>query len=186
MSNQLVYGSLSDIANRSGKGIAHTFLNIDALVLVDTSGSMDIDDCPGQRRRYDLACEQLIRLQREIPGKIGVISWNNDARFCAGGIPSSPFGGTDLANVLTFIQPSDGTGIKIILISDGEPDNEQRALDLAKGFTSKIDVVYVGPEAGPGRDFLRRLAEATGGQAVTQSVQDLGNLSKTVRALITA
>jgi hypothetical protein len=186
MSNQLVYGSLSDIAQRSGKSVAHTFLNIDALIMVDTSASMETEDCSGGRRRYDLACEQLIRLQREIPGKIGLISWNSDARFCPGGIPSSPYGGTDLANVLTFIQPADGTGIKLILISDGEPDNEDKALALAKKFKSQIETIYIGPEVGAGRDFLRRLAEAAGGRGVSQSVQDLGNLSKVVRGLLAA
>lgn len=186
MSNQLVYGSLKDIANRSGKGIAHSFLNVDALVMVDTSGSMDDQDCAGERRRYDVACEQLIRLQREIPGRVGVISWNSDARFCPGGIPTSPEGGTDMAGVLRFVQPADGTGIKMILISDGEPNHEQSALDVAKTFTSQIQTIYIGPENGSGRDFLRRLAEATGGQSVSQSVQDLGNLSKTVKGLLAA
>lgn len=188
MSNQLVYGSLKDIADRSGKSVAETFLSVDALVMVDTSGSMDSADCENNRTRYDLACEQLIRLQREIPGKIGVISWSSSVQFNPGGVPYYFGGGTDLVNVLGFVKPADGTSIKLILISDGEPDygSQQACLDLAKQFKSKISTIYVGPEDGLGRDFLRRLAEATGGQAVSQSVKDITNLKQTVTKLLTA
>lgn len=188
MSTQLVYGSLKDIADRSGKSVAETFLSVDALVMVDTSGSMMMNDCQGGRTRYDLACEQLIRLQRELPGKVGIIAWNDFARFCPGGVPTTPCGGTDLAGALRFVRPADGTSIKLILISDGEPDNgsQQACLDLARKFKSKIQTIYIGPEDGPGRDFLRRLAEATGGQSVSQSVKDIANLKQTMTKLLTA
>jgi hypothetical protein len=187
MSNtQLVYGSLQDIAQRSNKSVAETFLSVDALVMVDTSGSMDMHDCLNGRSRYDLACEQLVRLQRDLPGKVGVISWNSDARFCPGGIPTTPCGGTDLVGVLKFVKPADGTGIKLILISDGEPDNETEALRLAGQFKSKIQTIYIGPESGYGREFLRKLAMATGGVSVSQSVKDIANLQQTVTKLLTA
>lgn len=185
MSNQLVYGSLKDISQRSGRPVAETFLSVDALVMVDTSGSMDSEDCQGNRRRYDLACEQLIKLQRELPGKVGVISWSSSVQFNPGGVPYYFGGGTDLVGVLKFVKPADGTSIKLILISDGEPDQEQAALDLAKQFKSKISTIYIGPESGRGRDFLRRLAEATGGQSVSQSVNDIANLKQTVTKLLT-
>src|SRR5262245_7320223 len=188
MSNSLVYGSLQDVALKLGKSVAHTFLTVDALVLVDTSGSMDMPDCPGGRRRYDVACEQLIRLQRELPGKVGVISWSSHAIFCPGGIPTFLEGGTDLVNALKFVKHADGTSIKLILISDGEPDygSDRAVIDLASQFKSKISTIYVGPEDGHGRDFLRRLADATGGQAVSQSVKDIANLQQTVTKLLTA
>jgi hypothetical protein len=183
---QLVYGSLQDIAQREKKPIAETFLSVDALVMVDTSGSMMMNDCQNNRSRYDLACEQLIRLQGDLPGKIGVISWDSGARFCPGGVPTSPCGGTDMAGVLRFVKPADNTSIKLILISDGEPDDEDKALKLAGQFKSKIDTIYCGPESGYGREFLRKLAMATGGISVSQSVQDIANLQQTVTKLLTA
>lgn len=185
MSNQLVYGSLQDVAKRSGKPIAETFLSVDALVMVDTSGSMTLADTRECRSRYDLACEQLTKLQKDLPGKVGVISWSSHVLFCAGGIPTFLQAGTDLAGVLRFIKPADGTSIKLILISDGEPDSESEALKLAGQFKSKISTIFVGSESSPGRDFLRRLAEATGGQSVTQSINNLGQLSQTVKGLLT-
>ena len=184
--NNLVYGSLGDIAGRSGKTLAETFLSVDALVLVDVSMSMDINDCPGSRRRYEVACEQLVRLQREIPGKVGVISWSISAYFCPGGLPKAPFGSTNLAGALDFVRPADGCGIRMIVISDGEPDDAKRALDLARTFQTKIDTIYCGPEMGSGREFLAKLSALTGGQAVDQSVNDLSNLSKTVKGLLAA
>ncbi len=185
--SQLIQGSLQSVANGSGKGIAHVFLTVDVIIAVDTSGSMNQSDCPGNRRRYDVACEQLIRLQKELPGKVGVISWSCTVSFCPGGIPTFLSGGTDLVGALKFIKPADGTSIKLILISDGEPDygSEQACLDLAKQFKSKLETIYIGPEDGPGRDFLRRLAEATGGRSVSQSINELGQLSQTMRGLLT-
>jgi hypothetical protein len=186
MSNSLVYGSLQDTALRANKTVAETFMDVDALVLVDTSFSMDERDCPGGRKRYDLACEQLIRLQRELPGKVGVISWNSSPSFCPGGIPTTPYGGTNLTGALEFVKPVDGTTIKLIIISDGEPDQQEPALALAKTFKSKIDTIYVGPERGYGRAFLRLLAEATGGRPVTKSIKEIGLLSETVKGLLAA
>src|SRR5688500_19462779 len=38
---------------------------------------------------------------------------------------------------------------------------------IAKQYHNKIDVIYVGPEARPdGREFLKQLAKASGGQIV--------------------
>jgi hypothetical protein len=183
---QLVYGSLQDVAQREKKSVAETFLSVDALVMVDTSGSMVMTDCQNNRSRYDLACEQLIRLQRDLPGKIGVISWNSYQNFHAGGLPTSPCGGTDMAGVLRFVKPADNTSIKLILISDGEPDDEDKALKLAGQFKSKIDTIYCGPESGFGREFMRKLAMVTGGVSVSQSVKDIINLQQTVTKLLTA
>jgi hypothetical protein len=189
MNSQLVYGSLADIAQREKKALAQTFLSVDALVMVDTSGSMGAPDGLNGRTRYDLACEQLIRLQRGLPGKVGVIAWASHVAFCPSGVPSFFMSGTDLAGVLRFVKPADGTSIKLILISDGEPDNEEEALKLAASFQSSIQTIYIGPEGlngQHGREFLRKLAMATGGVSVSQSVQDIPNLSQTVSRLLTA
>jgi hypothetical protein len=186
MSQALTPGSLQDIAQQQNKSIAQTFMSVDAIVCVDTSLSMMNKDTQDGRSRYDHACEQLIRLQRQLPGKVGVISWSSRKTFNPGGIPDSPYGSTDLVGLLQFIKPADGCGIKLIVISDGEPDYPQGALDVARTFKTPIETIYIGPEGGPGRDFLRRLAEATGGQAVSQSVRDIQNLSQTVKGLLAA
>ena len=75
---------------------------------------------------------------------------------------------TNLAAALRFAKLADVPGISIIVISDGEPDNETEALGLAKTFKNCISTIYVGPEERPtGRDFLTRLAKTTGGRTIT-------------------
>lgn len=185
MSNEITYGSLGYM-EQQGKNIAESFLNVDAIVMIDTSGSMAATDCQNGQMRHTVACEELRRLQRQLPGKIAVIEWADSHAFCPGGIPGPAIGyTTDMAGVLRFVKQADDTGIKLILISDGEPDNEQDALNVARGFKSKIDTVYIGPEAGSGAAFLRLLSSLTGGQSVSQSPREIVELSQTVTKLLT-
>jgi len=186
MSTQLVQGSIAHVARAQNLTLAEAFMSAKAIVVVDVSCSMAIDDCPGNRKRYDVACEQLFQLQRDLAGQVAVVSFSDYPRFCPGGIPSQPTGGTDLAAALRFVYPADGTGIRLILISDGEPNSADDALKQAANFTSKIDTVYCGPETGLGRDFLRRLAEASGGVYTNQTVKDLPQLAATVQQLLVA
>jgi hypothetical protein len=163
MSTAIVAGSLSAIAQRDGCSLAESFLSTDAIVIVDTSGSMDTYDARGGRQRYQVACDELKRLQQTLPGKLAVISFSSDAHFCPGGVPDYQGGGTDLAGALRFVQVADGCGMRFIVISDGHPDDAREALAEAARFSDRIDTVFVGPEGGGGADFLKRLAAASGG-----------------------
>ena len=74
-----------------------------------------------------------------------------------------------LESIPTIASPEQhfNTGVNI-LISDGQPDSEEEALKIAKTYQNHIDVIYVGPESSPsGREFLKKLAQASGGQAIT-------------------
>lgn len=168
MNNQIVAGSLSALAQQNNTSIAESFLNADVIILVDVSGSMDSRDAQGGQRRYDVACQELSRLQASLPGKIAVVAFSSSVQFVPGGIPSFEAGGTDLAKALRFVQVADGL-VKFIVISDGQPSDEKKCLDIARQFKSKIDVVYVGPEDDfmGGRKFLEKLAAASGGTFVT-------------------
>jgi hypothetical protein len=168
MSNAIIPGSMSAIAQQSGASLAETFLSVDVIIIVDTSGSMDQKDSRGGRSRYQVACDELGKLQASLPGKIAVISFSSDVQFCPAGVATYFGGGTNLAKALEFIKIADVPGMQFILISDGQPDDEQAALRIARIFDNKISVIYVGPEDQPsGRDFLQRLAAATGGKAIT-------------------
>lgn len=167
MSNTaIVPGSLGQIAQRDGVSLAETFLNCDGILLVDQSGSMSSCDAPGDQSRYDAADKELARLQREFPGKVAVVAFSSTAVFCPGGVPMRLGGGTDMGEALRFVKVADDAGLKIILISDGEPNSESEALAAARQFKTRIDTIYIGPEDDyhGGRAFLQRLAKATGGQ----------------------
>lgn len=183
----LTVGSVQDVAERNGATLAETIMNVTALILLDNSESMKALDCPNYQERFSVAMRELRRLQAAIEGKIGVVQFNCFPTFIAGGLPDSPYGSTDVAAALEYVQKIDGCGIRIILISDGEPDNEPLALEVAKRFTdTRIETVYIGPEGGRGADFLRRLSALTGGVHVNQSVGEIPNLAATVTKLLSA
>ena len=169
-SNAIVPGSISAIAQTSGKSIAEIFLGADLIAIIDTSGSMGSRDSRDNLSRYDVACNELATLQATMPGKVAVISFSDRAEFNPGGVPTFFGSGTDLARALTFSKVADVDGVRFVLISDGEPNDQQEALRVAATYKNRIDVIYVGPEDRPdGRDFLTRLAKASGGRTVTAS-----------------
>jgi len=168
MTTAIIPGSLSAIAKQENKSIAETFVNADLIVIVDTSGSMASSDSRGGKSRYDVACEELAYLQSNHPGKIAILAFSSDVQFCRSGIPAYFGGGTDMAKALQFAKIADVPGMQFVLISDGEPDSPEQTLQIAATYKNKISTIYVGPEGYPhGRDFLNRLAAATGGQTIT-------------------
>lgn len=166
--NTIIPGSLGAVAKQENKSIAETFVNADLVVIVDTSGSMSTHDSRGKKSRYEVACEELASLQATHPGKIAVLSFSDSTIFCPAGIPTYLGGGTDMAKALQFAKIADVPGMQFILISDGEPNDEQETLVVAKTYRNKISTIYVGPEEHPtGRVFLQHLAAATGGKTIT-------------------
>lgn len=183
--NQVVKGSLADIAKQTGKSVAETFLDADCIVIVDVSGSMSDQDAPGNKTRYQAACDELASLQTTLPGKIAVLSFSTDTQFCPNGVPTYTGGGTHIAGALDFAKIADVDGMRFVLISDGEPMDEQSALQAARKYKNRIDTIYCGSELRPaGREFLQRLAKASGGQSVTSDRVAL--LSTKVQMLLAA
>lgn len=168
MSTAIVTGSLADVATSSNQSLAESFMTAEAVILVDVSGSMSDRDSRGGKSRYEVALEELAALQRAMPGKLAIIAFSDDAVFIPGGAPPLLGMGTDVAGALRFAKCADVPGMRFFLISDGEPDSSDAALDVAETFRARIDTIYVGPETRlTGRTFLRMLAKATGGQSAT-------------------
>jgi hypothetical protein len=184
MNNQIIPGSIGAVAQQNGKSIAESFANADVIIIVDTSGSMEAHDSRGGKSRYDVACEELKNLQASLPGKLALLSFSSDVLFCPNGIPFDFGGMTDLAKALKFAKMADVTGMRFIVISDGEPDSEQDALDVAKTYKNRIDTIYVGSEHGAGQEFLKRLAKASGGQGVTSA--QVKELASDIKQLLLA
>jgi len=181
--NQIVKGSISDVATQTGMSIAQLFSSAEVVTIVDTSGSMNTSDSRGGKSRYSVACEELAYIQKNRPGKVAVISFSSDVKFCPGGVPFFECGGTDLAKALRFAKIADVPGISIIVISDGQPDDYVEALAVARTYKNKISTIYVGPEDRPfGREFLEQLANATGGQHITSDRAK--QLSKSIETLL--
>lgn len=164
MNTAIVPGSLTYIARQENKSLAETFVNADLVVIVDTSASMNSRDSRGGKSRYQVACDELAYLQANHPGKIAVIAFSDDVIFCPSGTPNYLGGDTDMAKALQFAKVADVPGMQFVVISDGEPNDEEKTLAVARTYRNKISTIYVGPESHPaGQDFLKQLANATGG-----------------------
>jgi len=157
----IVPGSIADVAKAEGRSVAESFISCDAVIVFDSSGSMATRDARNGRARYDVACEELRALQERLPGKLAVVAFSDSVIFVPGGEPPLLGGGTDLTQALRFVKVADVAGIRIIVVSDGEPNDPASALHVAEEFSGRIDTVYVGPEEMPwGRDFLQQLSRA--------------------------
>ena len=165
MKTAIIKGSLQDVATQSGHSIAASFLNVDVVILVDVSGSMMAKDAPGGISRYEAAVDELKKVQEVNPGKIAIIAFSSSATLCPSGTPVFEGGNTDLAEALKLAKMADVGGIRFIVISDGLPDSESKALAAAASFTGEIHTIYIGPENDyeGGRAFLQRLATANRG-----------------------
>ena len=179
----VIPGSLMFVATQARQSIAESFVNADAVILVDTSGSMAACDSRGGQSRHDVACQELARLQRDMPGKLAVISFADLAEFCPSGVPAPPQGSTNLAGTLTFAKCADIEGMRFYVISDGMPDSTSEALRVAATYHVPISTIYVGPESDTmGRAFLSQLANASHGQSVTADC--VNELAEKMRPLL--
>lgn len=166
MTQALVLGSIAAVAQDTGRPLAMTMMDVDAVVIVDTSGSMSAYDSRGGQQRYDVACQELAALQARLPGKLAIVSFSDIALLCPTGRPDFLGGGTNLAGALRYARTFDVDGVRFIVVSDGEPDSKTDALAEAARISGRIDTIYVGPESGAGREFLARLANVSGGKTV--------------------
>ena len=167
-STAVVTGSISDVVQTERKPLALAFMSVETIVIVDTSGSMGACDSRGGKSRYEVACSELSKLQAGNPGKILVISFSDEVKVCLNGVPYNFMGGTLVGRALQYAKQYDLEGMNIVLISDGEPLDTEEALAVARTFTNPISTIYVGPpDELRGREFLKKLADATGGKTVT-------------------
>ncbi len=187
MNTAIVPGSLSAIAKAKGQSLAETFTNADAVIIIDTSGSMSVNDSRNGKSRYDVAIEELSRLQADLPGKLAIVGFSSEVAFFPSGYPTFFGGGTDMAKALQFTKVADVPGIRFILISDGLPADVEKTLSVARTYKNKIDTIFVGPENDfeGGRKFLQMLANASGGQTMTADcVKELASV--TTKLLLSA
>ena len=148
----LTTGSLSDlIQQRKTRRVT--------MLLVDYSVSMGgLTEDRGQRK-IDALRMIAKQLKRDFPRCLQI-----GFGYRVGFIESvpEPAGTTPLHKAIAFAAKHKAG--HLIVISDGRPDDPQRALAEATAFGGPIDVFYVGPHPDAGEDFLRRLSLASGGQ----------------------
>jgi len=164
MNAQIVRGSLSDIAKKNNQSLAESFLNAEIVILLDNSGSMEINDAPNGMSRQEAAERELKTIQGNFQGKVALVCFADYPVFSPNGKVVSCGGMTDMTAALHKIKVADDCGLKIVLISDGAPDSESSTLQVASTFKSRIDCIYIGREEGSGQAFLDKLMKVTGGK----------------------
>ena len=160
----IVKGSLGDIATKNNQSLAETFLNAEVVILLDNSASMNMNDAPNGMTRKEAAEKELKMLQKNNQGKIALVCFADWPLFSPNGSVVDCGGSTDMAAALKFVKVADDCGLKIVLITDGEPNREAETLQVASTFTSRIDSIFIGREGGSGQAFLNKLMAVTGGK----------------------
>jgi uncharacterized protein with von Willebrand factor type A (vWA) domain len=186
---------LLDIVNRALKSKAtgpaaklqERFQNAgsDVIALCDVSGSMwDFVGSTGTSK-FDHLVAALKDVVKGFP-KLVIVAFSSRAAKAtvqdleeeqlakrgqmAGRYTVAPFdhlgGGTAMGFALEFVAHN-WNPRKTILITDGQPDNENHALAAVELLTGAVDTIYCGPDADPAVDFLRRLSRAGAGTHVT-------------------
>ena len=176
-SSLTVKGSLTETQRQRNLSFAEAFVTVDAIIVVDVSGSMSTADVraeDGIQSRFNEANRQLKKLQSRMPGKLAVVEFSDDAVFCPDGQLSGVKGGTDLLGALQFVSPAAGCGLKFIIVSDGLPESPDETIQYAQQLHEKLDCIHIGTDPR-GKQFMERLAAASGGQALESEVQLLSD-----------
>ena len=139
------------------------------VILADTSGSMA--DTAGSRAKIDLLREAVAEtweglhpsVRRLVRFDSAALSLYSPAEL------TEPSGGTAMHLGLRTagnVQPT-----RVIVISDGQPDDAAEALKAADELGCRIDVLYCGPDSDAASiAFMRRLARVGCGECVVEDV----------------
>lgn len=154
------------------------------MLLIDTSGSMDIADVGSMRRRRIDALRDVVKNIRS-EGSIPMIAFGGpydcEVRFVD--VVPEPDGGTPLHSAIKMAKQYGAT--RVVIISDGQPDLPGQCTEEAKTFGGQLDVVYVGPKEDGGSSlFLEELAKVTGGKRIVGDLSDVNKLTSHVIALL--
>jgi len=151
---------------------------IDRVILFDGSGSMgatdavDLNGMPCSRWGALEYAWQVLASSDLAKGRLGAYVFSSGlvpVRGSASGkIVDLPYvgQGTEMCRALKTAAAHRNARLRVLLVSDGEATDGSPAevVGAAVAIGSPVDTVYVGPKNGPGRDTLRRVAEATGGE----------------------
>lgn len=157
----------------------------ETLLLLDASTSMDDHDSNGIPKMKTLG-----KMIKTMPNA-DKIYFNSDVfNYGKRTDTPAPNGNTDLALAFEYIKSNCMNKYKkIILISDGEPFSEHEAIQAALELKQPINIIFIGIKGSTGEDFMKRLAQITGGTNITLSekTKDFSNqLINTTKQMLIA
>lgn len=174
LSQTLKVNSLSDLVRAK--------VGDEVLLLIDCSGSMGDTMRNGKQRIAGLR-----DTVKEIKAKRDVKMIAFGVGGAEGGVMEvrdvpDPSGSTPLHTAIDRARTV-GAG-RVVVISDGCPDSTTAAMEAAKKFGGRIDVVFVGNPGEYGEAFLKELAEATGGTSFDGDLSEPKQLSGSIIGLL--
>jgi len=142
--------------------------------LLDYSGSMEYVESKGRTR-----LQHLISIMDKFPNERKFI-FSGDCKEVHS-LPTTAIGSTDLAEGFEEVKRC---GIShVVLITDGEPDDEESAEQAAKGL--KIDAFFVGSQDNVrAKEFLRRLCDNSGGSFDSTNISNVQQIESGIRGLL--
>ena len=153
------------------------------VVLVDVSTSMR--EQAGAKSKIEIVREALADILPKV-GRHHLLAFSSTvSRIEAASYLPSPSGSTALH--LGLIAAANLVPKQTIVISDGYPDDENRALAALDLLTGTVDVLYIGPDSEKGAiAFMNRLARRGDGNMVTQDIVSRQNekLEPIIRRLL--
>lgn len=172
LETSLQLGDLSDLAKASEV----------VMLLIDTSGSMVANVRKSGKRRIDALRTVVEQLQSR--GHVPMIAFGGpyDAQVRFVDRVPEPDGGTPLAIAIPFAKQYGAN--RLVVVSDGMPDDPNGSLDAARQFDGRIDVVFIGDPGDGGDDFLDRLAKLTGGTRLQGDLSETGKLAGAIIGLL--
>lgn len=138
-------------------------------LLLDTSGSMD-ESCGDGRSKL-----AVLKLLARDFAETRTFCFNDG---CEETQPRKAEGMTNMAGAFYTIKAAGIT--HAVLITDGQPDSAEAALDASSGL--KIDIMYVGPMPAP--PFLAHLAARTGGSYGATSLSQQQQVTQQIKLLL--
>lgn len=146
-------------------------------LLLDTSSSMSL--MVGPTANSPSRIDELRKVATGFPNTRQFHFGSHCRELTPGESIPNPAGGTNMYHAFNVLK---NHGVQhVIVVSDGDPDDEIAALEAAQGL--KVDCCYVGPDPAP--EFLRTLAQRTGGKYNRSSLTMVRELSSTIRGLLT-
>jgi hypothetical protein len=159
--NSSIEKSLAQMLKTQEKELSKSKEKPVVCLICDCSGSMA--EMAKTAPKIEVLAKSVSNLQTSLAStyRIRIIMFNHDAVFVDRISPYAS-GGTALHLALRLaksVKPD-----KIIVLSDGLPDYEEKALNEAMGLKCPISCIYIGPEGGSGFAFLQKLASCNSGQ----------------------
>lgn len=184
LGNSLAKKTLASMVE--AKQHADKIANRKTAILVDVSFSMGDRLMRGGRK---------IDVLRNVIGELSNAGLLSQCPLVAFGLPTGsgvglvtripePEGGTPLGEAIEYGRLMGAN--HLIVISDGQPNNQHLATSEAQQFQGPIDVFYCGDPGDAGEAFLKSIARMTSGACETISLDQPKQLESKLKGLLAA